>query len=230
LLAEWDALLRDAGEDPSRRDWNGFRPLRLDREERWSDWLAHLLETAHTPVLAARLFGRDGQGRYKAPTVYRERGAGLGRADLVVRWHDGHRSHIEVKIRDPNLTKTFKMCAWLQHHIGGAKWSHFILLPEKRFEEWEQLAKRPRRPHLRHIEVQLIGWRDVAVALRQALLHENDPSWRVWACSFCGSVEQKILGHPQVKARSGSALCDVARLAMLEMSDVLEEARRAKRR
>jgi hypothetical protein len=36
-LERWDERLRDLGGDPAREDWSRFRPLRLSREEDWSD-------------------------------------------------------------------------------------------------------------------------------------------------------------------------------------------------
>ena len=58
-LREWDRELADIGGDPSREDWGSFRPLRLSREEDWSDWLAHLLESSQSGRFPARLFAGD---------------------------------------------------------------------------------------------------------------------------------------------------------------------------
>ena len=47
LVESSAAELKSFGGDPSgpdSPDWSRFRPLRLVREEDWSDWLAHLLE------------------------------------------------------------------------------------------------------------------------------------------------------------------------------------------
>src|SRR5262249_34086145 len=38
--APWNKRLAELGGDPWDYDWDRFRPLRLSREEDWSDWLA----------------------------------------------------------------------------------------------------------------------------------------------------------------------------------------------
>ena len=39
LLGRWSTILDPVGGEPSYRDWRRFRPLRVSREEDWSDWL-----------------------------------------------------------------------------------------------------------------------------------------------------------------------------------------------
>jgi hypothetical protein len=46
--ASSDRLLHDLECDPSARDWTSFLPLRREREEDWSDWLAQLLDESTT--------------------------------------------------------------------------------------------------------------------------------------------------------------------------------------
>ena len=53
-IAVWADRLADLGGEPVCQDWSRFRPLRLSREEDWSDWLAHLIETSSTGVSAVR--------------------------------------------------------------------------------------------------------------------------------------------------------------------------------
>src|SRR5258708_3312707 len=57
LREEVIALRQDwanrVGTEVDDRDWTTFRPLRLDREEDWSDWLDHLIATNDS--FAARL-------------------------------------------------------------------------------------------------------------------------------------------------------------------------------
>src|SRR6476646_7374272 len=55
LRRSWDNSLVDLGGDPSARDWTSFRPLRRDREEDWSDWLAQLIEDSRTGRFALAL-------------------------------------------------------------------------------------------------------------------------------------------------------------------------------
>ena len=45
LIEKWNPMLEQFGRDPTPQNWRRFRPLGLDREEDWSDWLAHLIES-----------------------------------------------------------------------------------------------------------------------------------------------------------------------------------------
>lgn len=65
-----------------------FRPLRTDREEDWSDWLAYLLKTSTRGVLAHAVFGpADAEVIELAapPKVKREFRVEDRRADVVVK-------------------------------------------------------------------------------------------------------------------------------------------------
>jgi hypothetical protein len=75
-------------------DWERFRPLRQSREEDWSDWLAWLLETSVTGLLAETLIGTymkcdpdsfrspEKKVRREVLTENRER-----RGDIVAEWN-----------------------------------------------------------------------------------------------------------------------------------------------
>ncbi|GAH28166.1 unnamed protein product, partial [marine sediment metagenome] len=43
LFGRWDKELKLYGGEPSNFNWHNFRPLRLTREEDWSDWLIYLI-------------------------------------------------------------------------------------------------------------------------------------------------------------------------------------------
>lgn len=69
-LLESDAQLAELGGDPLRDAWASFRPLRLSREEDWSDWLAHLIQTSRTGVFwSVALRGRLPSGALANPRV-----------------------------------------------------------------------------------------------------------------------------------------------------------------
>jgi hypothetical protein len=59
LERNWRKKLQPLCGDGSSYDWDRFRPLLHDREEDWSDWLAWLLETSQTGLLAKSLFTVD---------------------------------------------------------------------------------------------------------------------------------------------------------------------------
>jgi hypothetical protein len=54
----WEKRLQPLCGSQMTYDWSKFRPLRRDREEDWSDWLAWLLETSQIGILADSLFAR----------------------------------------------------------------------------------------------------------------------------------------------------------------------------
>ena len=90
LLDTWDHLLEvELQTDPTYRDWRQFRPLRLSREEDWSDWLAYLIECSDTGAFACCLFrdSASNRSRYAKPRmVEREVNHNEFRADVIVKW------------------------------------------------------------------------------------------------------------------------------------------------
>lgn len=195
LRAEWDQVLQELGGDASRVDWRSFRPLRLSREEDWSDWLAHLLACSTTGSLGSQLTGRSADACIQ-PEVAREECAEGSRLDLVVHWRAGLATHIEVKVGDLALEKTFGSAADLETVVGRGPLQHFILLPEPDLVRWYGVAASKVPGHWPQVDA--ITWTAVAVALRRCLLaRHEDLSWRVWARTFLGAVEQRVLHHPR---------------------------------
>jgi hypothetical protein len=193
-LADWDRDLAEFGGDPARTDWTHFRPLRLAREEDWSDWLAFLIDTSSTGIIAHYLFGepKSAPDAYARPArVEREVLAEPYRADLVVRWTDGAVAHVEVKIGDPNLEKTVETAKHLQrvYDPGNVRWADFILLLPVQMAEWDSLVDRTEfnRP------VACITWQDVSIGLRRGLLGEESVLWKSFALAFVGAIEQTLL-------------------------------------
>lgn len=206
VVAQWKDVLSAYGGDPSQDDWLSFRPLHTEREEDWSDWLQHFLATSRSGELARGLLQRtmlSTTAAYARPKVDREEVCGDHRADLVISWCDGARTHVEVKVGDLALAKTAVTAQQLEHRHGGA-WTHYILLPREDVAEWEALGA-PSEP-----TVHVLTWDDVAVALRRALRRPGERAdWYVWARGFCGLVEQKLLGH----ARSDDSAVSITDLA-----------------
>lgn len=182
----------------SDQDWRDFRPLRLSREEAWSDWLAHLLTASKTGEFAHLLFLGEEAGLQPlggGAVVAREVRIADGdrRADILLRWKDVA-VHVEVKVGDQEFEKTFETAAALRKEYGDGvrSWLDFILLPPADLDTWESVAAGRAR---RSSQVVPITWRDVAVALRRVLRDgREDLAWNTWAHSFCGAVEQRILG------------------------------------
>lgn len=220
-VERWDERLAQLGGDPSREDWSTFRPLRLSREEDWSDWLAHLLERSTSGRFAARFFAGDEtqSTRWKVARAEREVSADTYRADLVVRFHDSTWTHVEVKVGDLALDKTADTGQALRRHSSQAARRDVLLLPLQHRPIWESRVQALGESS-KQIDVRT--WHDVARALRRSLGDETEQiSWRIWAAAFLGAIEQTLLGFPPVPreravASHRSSARDLARLNFLE--------------
>ncbi len=199
LLKQWDEHLDEFGGDPSALDWHTFRPLRLRREEDWSDWLAWLLEKSREGQFAWTLFGNEGdrpeeffcrpEARREELSEDRER-----RGDLVLIWGRILGIHAEVKVGDKQFEKTYETGRKLQalHEQQVSEWKDFILIPAESRPAWDESVRHDRGGLG---EVHVISWEDVACALRKCLWSGREPvAWRAWAWSFCGAIEQSLLG------------------------------------
>lgn len=204
LLWEWDAVLDDLEGDPCRGDWSHFRPLRTDREEDWSDWLQHFISTSSAGTFCFELFREaafPSRSSCARPAVLREDVIDDRRADLVIVWASGCRTHVEVKVGDQSFAKTAETAAKLERKYGGAGWSHYILLPSHDVERWTAIDHPP------DPVVRVVTWDDVAVALRRSMRsREEGRRWRMWAHGFCGLIEQRLLGHPRADTDIGSMM------------------------
>jgi len=197
LIKRWDEELAEFGNDPTHTDWSKFRPLRLTREEDWSDWLGYLLERSATGIFGQCLLAIPGQeqGDYALPlTVDREVTHNGYRADLVVQWANHNYTHIEVKVGDDNLGKTGTTGREMRSHYGqtSRKWSNYILLLSRQMPDWNA----SNHDKVDEPPVKAITWADVSIALRRALRSEETLLWRAWAYSYLGAVEQHLIGFP----------------------------------
>lgn len=211
--------LTGLGRDPSAVDWTTFRPLRVDREEDWSDWLAYLIERSTSGLFAAGLFAARIAEDFASPfEVERERGTPNDRrADIVIRWSPGRNTHMEVKIWDQNFNKTIETAQGLRQSEPEPVWSDFILIPESARDQ----CGRELQDAIPKISI--ITWEEVATSLRRALVSgKDDVAWNVWAFSFCGIIEQKILDLPRTD--KGSVTPRISQSGRLEVfSRILKE-------
>ena len=80
-----DKVLSDLGGDPTRTDWTTFRPLRREREEDWSDWLAQFIEDSEHGWFSWSLLGAGGAATERLLSCEGQEGSGLrkvqGRCD-----------------------------------------------------------------------------------------------------------------------------------------------------
>ncbi|TAK25719.1 MAG: hypothetical protein EPO40_21975 [Myxococcaceae bacterium] len=200
-LIEWDVCLHDLGGDPSRRDWRRFRPLRLSREEDWSDWLAHLLESSSSGILGSALFEGDVEA-YRAPAEVRREWTLPGgfRADLAMRLRDGAWVHLEVKVGDQTFLKTFDEARAIREALGPVpEIRTFILLPGDSMDAWVEARTTAEALPGTTAQVRDITWACVAVGLRRSLRSRSEnASWSAWAYAYVGAVEQRLLGTPHL--------------------------------
>ena len=193
LYSKWDKKLKLYGGEPSNFNWDHFRPLRLTREEDWSDWLIHLISESQTGYFSSHLFciKNIAQNDYSRPGYVSREVSCMGRrADIIIKWNNGIYSHVEIKIGDENLTKTYDTAEVMRSYykVPKNKWHDFIIILESQVEDWVNIENREKYP------IQYLIWNDVAIALRKSILISNEPlSWKVWAYSFLGATEQKLL-------------------------------------
>jgi hypothetical protein len=202
LLNVWDQCFSDFGGDPTHTNWSRFRPLRLSREEDWSDWLAYLIQGSATGVFSERLFGNreSNLAAYANPTwVEREVSYRGCRADLIIRWSNGEMGHIEVKVGDESLSKTFSTAAAMRAKYSQDKsqWHNYVLLLSDQVSAWQALD----HVDVGETEFCVLTWDDVCVALRRALRAGEDRLWEAWAFGFVGSIEQLLIGYPGYRTR-----------------------------
>jgi hypothetical protein len=220
VIGRWDLRLADIGGDPARADWSAFRPLRITREEDWSDWLAHLLEQSRSGRFPARVFSGDAAevDRWRVARAHREVSAEQYRADLLIQFHDEEWAHLEVKVGDLALAKTPDTGEALRREKRGVCRGDFLLLPEEDLAVWEAISSTLGKVGA---QTQALTWHDIARALRSSVIEvgTEPQTWRVWALTLLGAIEQLLLGFPPVPANSRGAHLpsprDLARLDFL---------------
>ncbi len=215
LLQPWEAKLKDIGGDPSADRWELFRPLRLSREEDWSDWLGWLLQAEPGAGIARSLFGPPLNGT-KLEKLLREVpvAGGARRADLVLLWKHRAASHVEVKLWDTSFGKTAETAKACEAAFRPRRtWRHNALLPDELKEDWQRSAGTN--------GIYVVTWTDLVVELRRALLMpRQDGQWRAFARAYCGAIERQILGIPpreRLEMRRAQA-------AVFRFGRILEEA------
>ena len=212
--------------DPAREPWATFRPLRLSREEDWSDWLAHLILTSPDGALHRALFGTEIGDLVRVHREIEVAFEGTARVDLLVEGADGT-LHVEVKVGDPHLGKTWPTALALrqgdiQANLGSPVVGDWLLLQEASWIH-EGQPYRDRWDTKYGITVDVLTWRQVGIVLRR-LIRQADKvgTWLVLARAFVGAIEQTLLRHPYEDAGTGRVRAgdfDAARRYLEEVLD-----------
>lgn len=196
LLEKWNVKLEYLGKDPTNTNWGNFRPLRLSREEDWSDWLAFLIEKSKTGFFSQKVFNIEGfnQNNYILPKkVFREVDdySKSYRADIVIQWNNKNFTHFEIKIGDPNLLKVFRASERFQKtfKVSDTNWTNYILILPSQISNWENTKKLNET----NTVVFYLTWEQISILLRKSLFTDETITWKVWAYSFIGIIEQKLL-------------------------------------
>ena len=213
------------GGDPLLRNWIDFRPLRLDREEDWSDWLAFLIKTSKFGFLSRELINnqlsRPIDVKRELPTVDCCR-----RADIVIFWENNWATQIEVKIGDNQFEKTFETAEGLHKDHQSYIWTDRILLMNDSIKEWDELKGNIESRY--NFCINTLTWTQVVIAIRAFLLNrKEDITWLVWASSFCGAVEQQILELPMLSLSKDYDIvnADILSIAGIQkQTKIIEEA------
>lgn len=240
-LIESDAQLADLGGDPLRDAWSSFRPLRLSREEDWSDWLAHLIQTSRTGVFwSTALRNKISSGALASPLIVRREWTLPGgyRADLGIRLQAGDSwIHVEVKIGDDDLKKTVGTGEAMRSSVHPAAVHDVLLLPADNkllwsavIDDFERSDDGAGKASSLARAVTVIDWHDVARGLRSALCQSGETlSWRVLARVFCGAVEQSLIGLQTIPTEASLetlSLLDVEHLVRYRMAANMMEGDR----
>lgn len=200
--------------DPFNLDFSEHRSFMGTREERYSDWLAWILEhltakpfrDSHPEWLfelmkiknAADLASRC---RGVCPQIKREEflEAGhegqTGRGDLSIRYEVSRvLIFIEVKVRkvaeaDEDLAKNKGYIEYIKGQFDG--YDHYPILLVVDAEEGK------------YHEFSVLRWHDVSLALRQFVVTgslRDQPLLGGMMLTFAGTIEQTLLGFPSVKS------------------------------
>lgn len=206
---EWEHSNSRFERGPLTSDWKSdqgvTKPLRTYQEENWSQWLAHLLQSA-PPSLLTNLF--EGEFDRQPSSVEREEylpnHRGTDRyADVILFYKDKGIS-VEVKKGDKHYSKTIDTASLIELH-HQKEWEHILLLPRQMntalrqsFPEKLEESKEGRLEIRSEVseDIKILYWRDISSAIRKGLQSDSasDPHWEASAYVFATLIEQEIAG------------------------------------
>jgi hypothetical protein len=177
--------------DPLLMDWDSFRPLRLSREEDWSDWLVYVME--QVPELISRILNKN-VFQNGAIIFFRELNLKDHRADIIIVNDETKEGvHIEVKLHDTHYSKTPETCKQIEDRFPEIKyWQHLLLIPPE-YTNHAQIELE------KHENIEIIDWYHVSQSLRALLSLTNDNALNASLIYIlAGAIDQKILNLPKI--------------------------------
>lgn len=213
-LANLQALLAELNEewrgspavfdcDPLCAAWRDDGPLRTTQEENWSQWLAHLCDTAPTRFMT-QLFdiaATELPERVRCEVPLSSDAVHDRRADILIQYPETGIS-IEVKIDDDNFAKAPHTAHLIERHDRTRTWCHYLLLPNRNHGQLRsslpskldddmdtQAVIRGTEPD--ESDVTVLYWHDISRILRHTLLTDTSATqhWQATAYPFITTIE-----------------------------------------
>lgn len=218
LNKEWRDSDCGFDRDPLTADWrrtaSSAGPLRINQEENWSQWLAHLLRSSSGEFID-RLIGEgfdDSPDRVRREIVFHNSSGKDRRIDVLCEYASRGIS-IEVKIDDENYRKTLDTAELIEKQ-DYRDWLHILVLPKYKesslratFEDEikEEGDDKTAISSSESEKVQVIYWEDIGLILRQTLLDDEEasPHWRASAYLLITLIEQRLRSFEPIVPEEG---------------------------
>ena len=198
-------------ESQSSYSWLDFQPLRKSqsKEPDYSDWLAFIMRTAPSGLFSHEILGQfEKHASWEPENISREETTEGYRSDLLIYWQEKHVTHIEVKIGDLSMRKTFDEAVKIRQRFKkeNKSTSHFMLILDNQKTQWDaELNQSANIKTLSQegLRIETLLWSDIAVALRKTFSKvANEKSdifivWAVWAYAFLNAIEANLLDCPE---------------------------------
>ena len=185
-------LYKQYVDDLEEIDWVNFRPLRLSREEDYSDWLCHFMGTSTSSYFLNQCLGLNKVVR--VIKAEREIGSEGYRSDIMLTLSDGTYIHIEVKIGDDSMQKTYNTAIAMQrlYNTTKEKLLNYILLMPEQLADWEDVED-PKW----EFRIRSLTWEQIAIAGRNSVYYSAENTlWKTWMLGFVGAIEAELLRIP----------------------------------
>lgn len=160
------------------------------------------------------------------------------RVDIIVEFPDLSCS-IELKTGDEHYKKSSEAAYLAEMNADHDKpWQHYLLVPELKrpavmnaFSGDIDISEEGNPTILSEnfVDIDILWWNDVAVALRRTISEETNQSWQASAYLFTTLIEQKIMqlrSQPSIKQIiDGGNVPDIASVRGVDIADQIDYLR-----